>query len=192
MLPLEFYQRKDVVQIAKDLIGTSLFTKMGNEPLTGGMIIETEAYAGVNDRASHAFGGKRTKRTETMYQTGGIAYVYLCYGMYPLLNVVTNEAEIPHAVLIRAIVPIEGIETMQKRRKGKLPIANGPGMLTQALGIGMQHNAASFLTFSLWIEPRTIEIDETLIEASKRIGVDYAKEDALLPWRFRLISRIAY
>jgi DNA-3-methyladenine glycosylase len=188
MLSLEFYKRSDVVAIARDLIGTWLFTKGENEPLTGGMIIETEAYAGIEDRASHAFGDRRTKRTEVMYSQGGIAYVYLCYGMYPLLNVVTNKEGIPHAVLIRAIQPIEGLEVMQKRRKGKSPLANGPGMLTQALSIKMLHNSQSLFSPSLWIEERKTVIKDAEIEASKRIGIDYAKEHALLPWRFRHVK----
>ena len=185
MLPIEFYQRPNVVEIARDLIGTYLFTQMGDDPITGGMIIEIEAYAGIEDRASHAFGGKRTKRTEIMYHRGGIAYVYLCYGLYPLFNVVTNEINIPHAVLIRAIHPLEGIEIMHKRRKGKSPLASGPGMLCQALGITLLNNGHSLLSNSIWIEPRKIIIDDNAIEASKRIGIAYAQEDALLPWRFK-------
>lgn len=186
MLPLEFYQRKDVVTIAQDLIGTYLFTQIGSDPITGGVIIETEAYAGVEDRASHAFGGRRTKRNESMYQTGGIAYVYLCYGLHPLFNVVTNENDVPHAVLIRAIQPLVGLEVMQSRRKGKTPLANGPGMLSQALGITLQNNGQSLLSQSLWLEPRKAIINDNMIKADKRIGIDYAKEDALLPWRFHL------
>lgn len=186
MLPLEFYKRTDVVGIAKDLLGSWLYTKIGDDPITGGIITETEAYAGVEDRASHAFGGRRTKRTETLYHAGGIAYVYLCYGLYPLLNVVTNEEGIPHAVLIRAIDPTQGLEVIQRRRRGKLPLAGGPGMLTQALGITMEMNGQSLHSASLWIEGATSE-NRTIL-ADKRIGVEYAKEDALLPWRFRLIQ----
>lgn len=190
MLPIEFFRRHDVVAIAKDLIGTWLYTKIGNEPLTGGMIIETEAYAGVEDRASHAYGGRRTKRTEVMYHEGGIAYVYLCYGMYPLLNAVTNIEGVPHAVLIRAIKPTTGIEAMEKRRKGRLPIADGPGMLTQALNISMSQNGQPLSSPSLWIETRQTHIEDSQIEASKRIGIEYAKEHALLPWRFRLQDKV--
>jgi len=118
MLSSDFYVREDVVRIAKDLIGCFLFS-CRDGTTTGGMITETEAYAGVEDPASHAFGGRRTQRTEVMYQKGGIAYVYLCYGMYPLLNVVTNGEGIPHAVLIRAICPLEGVDVMQRRRGWK-------------------------------------------------------------------------
>ncbi len=185
MLPEKFYRRDDVIAVAKDLLGTYLYTKIRGV-ITGGMIIETEAYAGVDDKASHAYGGRRTNRTEVMYAPGGVAYVYLCYGIHSLLNVVTNEGDIPHAVLIRAILPTVGIETMEKRRKGKHPLADGPGKVTQALGIGMKHNLQSLSSDSLWIDPRKKNIHEDQIHASPRIGIDYAEEHALLPWRFCL------
>ncbi len=184
MLPLEFYLRNNVLTIARDLIGTHLFTQIENEPVTGGMIIETEAYAGVEDRASHAFNGRRTKRNEVMYWKGGAVYVYLCYGIHPLLNVVTNESGIPHAVLVRAIRPTKGVEIIRERRKGKLPLAAGPGMVSQALGITIRENGQSFLSSSIWIEARNSLFDDNSIKTGPRIGVDYAKEHALLPWRF--------
>ena len=116
ILPPSFYQRPDVVAIAKDLLGKWLLTSLPGDEVTGGIIIETEAYAGPEDRASHAYGMRRTKRTEVMYENGGIAYVYLCYGIHHLLNVVTNSSDIPHAVLNRALLPTAGIQTMLKRR----------------------------------------------------------------------------
>ncbi|MBX9743898.1 MAG: DNA-3-methyladenine glycosylase, partial [Chlamydiales bacterium] len=129
------------------------------------------------------------KRTEIMYTEGGVAYVYLCYGLYPLLNVVTNKTNIPHAVLIRAIAPTDGIELMQQRRKEKTPLADGPGMLTQALGITMQNNGQSFASSTLWIEAHKRAFKDSEIDATPRIGINYAEEHALLPWRFRLSKK---
>lgn len=156
-----------------------------NGDLTGGIIIETEGYAGVDDKASHAFGGRRTKRTEMMYRTGGIAYIYLCYGMHSLLNAVTGPEEIPHAVLIRAIRPIVGLEIMMRRRNKKRidhSLCQGPGSLTQALGITMAQNGFSLDSDVLWISDVGLKISQ--IEITPRIGVDYAEECATLPFRF--------
>ena len=184
-LPLDFYLRDDVVTIAKELLGKYLFTQIDDDPVTGGMIIETEAYRGPEDRASHAYGNRRTKRTEVMFHDGGTAYVYLCYGIHHLLNVVTHTANHPHAVLIRAIQPLEGIETMLRRRHKKQldkTLTSGPGSLCQALGITLKHNGLPFDRPPLWIEDRNISIET--FHSGPRIGVDYAGEDALLPWRF--------
>lgn len=181
MIPLTFYRRFDVVAIAKELIGKWLFTSF-DDTITGGMIIETEAYAGPEDRASHAYNMRRTPRTEVMFADGGIAYVYLCYGMHSLLNVVTNVKGVPHAVLIRALMPTHGLELMEKRRKRKENLCSGPGALCQALGITRKHNALPLTEQPLWIEDRGTLIEN--IASGPRIGIDYAKEDALLPWRF--------
>lgn len=181
-----FYQRTDVVAVAKDLLGKYLFTQIGGL-LTGGMIIETEAYGGVVDKACHAYNGRRTKRTEIMYAPGGVSYVYFCYGMHHLLNVVTNVKDIPEAVLIRAILPTEGIEKMlQRRNKEALDktLTSGPGALCQALGITLEHNGLSLSHSPLWIEDRGVKLKEDQILKTPRIGIDYAGEDALLPWRF--------
>lgn len=189
ILPLSFYQDSDVVKIAKKLLGKYLLTKIGNNPVTGGMIIETEAYAGPEDKASHAYGNRRTKRTEVMFHKGGVAYVYLCYGIHSLFNVVTNQEGTPHAVLIRAIRPEIGIETMLKRRgKTKLDntLTNGPGSLAKALGIGLKHNGVKLNSPPIWIEDRGVHVQKKQIEESPRIGIDFAKEHALLDWRFRL------
>ena len=186
-LPLIFYQKSDVVLIARELIGKKLFTCTLGEKITGGIITETEAYAGPQDRASHAYGNRRTKRTEIMFAEGGVAYVYLCYGIHNLLNIVTNEKGIPHAVLIRAIIPTCGIELILQRRKKIHPTAtltNGPGSVCQALGIGLHHNGSSLTGPPLWIEDSDFPIDSNKIVASPRIGIDYAGEDALLPWGF--------
>lgn len=187
LLPLEFYLRDDVVQISQDLLGKYLFTSIDGV-LTGGQITETEAYRGPEDKASHAYKGRRTARTEVMFHKGGICYAYLCYGIHFLLNIVTNQENIPHAVLIRAVKPTHGIETMLKRReKNKLNhhLTNGPGSVAQALGINAAFNGTSCKGSMIWIEegpsPQKITI-------GPRVGIDYAGEDAALPWRFQAIT----
>lgn len=189
-LPLHFYQQDDVLDISRKLLGKYLFTYF-NDTLTGGMIIETEAYRAPEDRASHAYGMRRTKRNEMMYATGGVCYVYLCYGLHSLFNIVTNQKEIPHAILIRAIKPQVGIETMLKRRnKQKIDcyLTGGPGTLSQALGINIFHNGLDLTGSEIWIEESGDCIEAEKIATLPRIGVDYAGEDALLPWRFKLIE----
>lgn len=188
ILPARFYTRDDVVLIAKELLGKALFSNIDGS-LTGGIIIETEAYRGPDDKACHAYNYRRTPRTEVMFQKGGIAYVYLCYGMHNLLNVVTSVEDSPHAVLIRAIAPTQGLELMQKRRKKKKidsTLTNGPGALCQALGITRHHNGHLFDRPPLWIEETDLIIEPSMISATPRIGVDYAGVDALRPWRFLL------
>ena len=188
-LPLSFYQREDVVQISKDLLGKSLFTYSEKEGLTGGIIVETEAYAGITDKASHAYGGRFTPRTQVMYEAGGVAYVYLIYGFHFLFNIVTHIQGIPHAILIRAVEPSEGINIMLERRKmAKLnpKLTSGPGVLSKALGINKELNGASLVGDNIWLEDRNINIQEDEIIASPRVNVAYANEDALLLWRFRI------
>lgn len=180
MIPLSFYKNPDVVEVAKNLLGKLLLTKIDGL-LTGGFITETEAYAGVVDKASHAYAGRRTERTEIMYASGGITYVYLCYGIHSLLNIVTGEKGVPHAVLIRAIKPYIGTEIIQKRRKYKTPLTSGPGTLTRALGITRKQNGLSLLSKEVWVEKG---ISVSSIENTPRIGIDYAEEDASLPYRF--------
>ena len=146
-LPKSFYTREDVVTISKELLGKYLFTKI-NRTITGGIITETEAYAGVIDRASHAYNDRRTARTEVMYMEGGVAYVYLCYGIHHLFNIVTNVKDVPHAILIRAIYPIEGTKTMLKRRKKEsadLKFTIGPGSMSEALGIKVDLSGTSLV-----------------------------------------------
>ena len=144
------------------------------------------AYAGVTDKASHAYGGRRTKRTEAMYSTGGVSYVYLCYGIHRLFNIVTNVQGIPHAILIRAIYPSIGIEEIVKRRGGKFSdrLCVGPGKVSQALGIDLLHNNASLWGKEIWLQDDHVKIKPGDIQAGPRIGVDYAGEDAKLPYRF--------
>jgi DNA-3-methyladenine glycosylase len=188
LLPKDFYQRNDVVLIAKELLGKTIFSRIDGV-LTGGMITETEAYKGPEDRACHAYNNRRTARTEPMFLAGGIAYVYLCYGMYHLLNVVTAMPGTPHAVLIRAIQPTHGSEMMLKRRKKNKMVpglTRGPGALCQALGITRELNRHSFDREPLWIEQPFCMTDPFRILATPRIGVEYAGQDSCLPWRFIL------
>ncbi len=187
-LPLEYFQQSDVVLLSKDLIGKKLCTNF-NDQFSSGIITETEAYNGRTDKACHAFGGLRTKRTETIYQQGGIAYVYLCYGIHHLLNFVTNHEGLADAILIRAIEPIDGVDVMLERRnKPKLDktLSSGPGTLSQALGISTKNNGILLNSDDIWVEDAPFPVREQDIETTTRIGVDYAGEDALLPWRFYL------
>ena len=191
-LKLNFYQRDDVVKISKELLGKILFTNFNNQ-ITAGIIVETEAYAGIADRASHAFNAKKTKRNEVMYKAGGISYVYLCYGIHHLFNIVTNKKNIPHAVLIRAIEPIVGLDIMLNRRlqsKKTFSLTAGPGCLSKALGITTQESGISLLKNKIWIENNNISIKSTDIIASPRVGIPYAKEDAKNPWRFQIKNNL--
>jgi DNA-3-methyladenine glycosylase len=186
-LPASFYQRNNVVQIAKDLLGKILVTRW-NGIETSGRIAEVEAYNGIIDMASHAAGGRRTKRNEIMYGEGGVSYVYLCYGIHHLFNVVTNRSETPHAILIRALEPIKGIDIMLERTgKKKLDntLTKGPGNVSKALGISCKlHNGISLLSKELFIADDGLKINKKDIIASPRIGVDYAGKDAKLHYRF--------
>jgi DNA-3-methyladenine glycosylase len=181
-----FYQRNDVVRVAYELLGKLIVTKWNGE-LTAGRIVETEAYKGIADKASHAYGGRRTVRTEIMYAPGGVAYVYLCYGMHHLFNVVTGSRDEPHAVLLRAIEPVEGITVMLNRTGKTQPdfsLGAGPGNTSRALGINTSHNGLSLLGASIFIADDGFELTANNILATPRIGVDYAGENALLPYRF--------
>jgi DNA-3-methyladenine glycosylase len=189
-LTLSFYTRPDVVQISRELLGKVLCTRFDGR-LTEAVIVETEAYAGVDDRASHAYGGRRTKRTEVMYRSGGHAYIYLCYGMYSLFNVVTNVEGIPHAVLIRGAVPLAGVATMLERTQKPAVtdrLLNGPGKLAQALGLHYSQTGASLTGSTVWLEDRGIPAPASSVVVTPRIGVAYAGEDAKRPYRFLLTS----
>jgi DNA-3-methyladenine glycosylase len=188
VLPESFYTRDNVVTIARELLGKVLVTSFDGK-VTSGIITETEAYAGITDKASHAYGDRRTTRTAPMYGTGGISYVYLCYGIHHLFNVVTNVAGIPHAVLIRAIEPVSGIDEMLVRRKKSTlspSLTAGPGALSKALGIDRSQTGASLLGGQLYIESHEDSTAPDAIVAGTRVGVAYAGEDALLPYRFWL------
>ena len=176
----------DIVGLARDLIGKEIHTKI-NGGYCAGIITETEAYAGQIDKASHAFGGRRTNRTSTMYKAGGISYVYLCYGIHHLFNVVTGPEEVPHAVLVRGIKPLKGISLMEKRRNNKSNLknfSNGPGTLTSALGIKIKNNDTDLNSNVIWLEDNGIKVRETNVFCGPRIGVNYAGKDAILPYRF--------
>lgn len=185
-LPESFYLEPDVVKIAKNLLGKFLVTNLG-DGLTSGMIVETEAYSW-RERGCHAFQGKRTRRNEAMFASGGVSYVYLCYGMYELFNVVTNEQNVAEAVLIRALQPTEGQEIMLKRYgvKNLKRITSGPGKLTKALGITRAQNLFDLKGDKVWIEDRGVLIKPSQREASARIGLNFGGSDAVLPWRFTI------
>lgn len=183
-----FYQHPDVLLLARQLIGHKLVTKLNNEGITSGMIVETEAYNGIADRASHAYGGRRTNRTEIMYAEGGIAYVYLCYGIHHLFNIVTGAKNNPQAILIRAIQPIDGMPIMLKRRNlkaSKPNLSSGPGSAACSLGIKTHHSGLSLTEDAIWIEPY-LKFKPHEIQTGPRVGVAYAGDDANNPWRFSL------
>lgn len=179
-----YFQSSNVVGLAKNLIGCRLTTNINGE-LTAGIITETEAYAGKGDKACHSHLGRFTKRTAVMYEPGGIAYIYLCYGIHHLFNIVTNTKGHADAILIRAIEPIEGIEIMMERRqktKVDKTLTSGPGNVSKALGLNKDHNAMSVCSNKIWFESGK-EKPKNIVETT-RIGIDYAEEDALLPWRY--------
>jgi DNA-3-methyladenine glycosylase len=184
-LPRDFYTRPNVLQVARELLGKLLVVPFKNGKRVSGKIVEVEAYRGPQDRAAHSFGGRRTQRTETMYRIGGTAYVFFVYGMYYQFNVVTNVAEIPHAVLIRAVEPVEGIELMRKRRHGQTDhnLTNGPGKLCIALGIDRRLDGADLMSNQVWLEGGE-KIARSRIMSGPRIGIDYAEEWIHKPWRF--------
>jgi DNA-3-methyladenine glycosylase len=182
-----FYTREDVTTIARELLGKVLCTNIDGT-YTSGIIVETEAYS-QREKACHAFGGKKTTRTEIFYNDRGLSYVYLCYGIHYLFNVITNWRHTADAVLIRAIEPLDGIEHMLQRRgmdKIAPRIAAGPGSVTKAMGIDKTHNGMDLTDKEIWIEDRGITYKKSQIIASPRVGVDYAGEDAKLPWRYRV------
>jgi DNA-3-methyladenine glycosylase len=191
-LSRDFYLREDVVAISRELIGKYLVTNI-DDKLTSGMIIETEAYNGSVDKASHAYNFRRTARNEIMYGPGGVSYVYLCYGIHHLFNIVTNKKETPHAVLIRDILPDQGIDEMLKRRgqkKVNAKFSDGPGTLSQALGIKTIYSGIPLSGDIIWVEDRNVSFKSKDIQVGPRIGVDYAGKDALLPYRFRLTNNV--
>ena len=184
-LPREFYTRPDVLEIARDLLGKKLVVPSRNGSRVAGLIVETEAYRGPQDRASHAYNGRRTRRTETMYGVGGTAYVYFVYGMYNQFNVVTNVTDIPHAVLVRAVEPVEGLDIVRRRRTGRseYELTSGPGRLCLAMGIDRRLDNADLLGNRVWIEDG-ISISPRQIARGPRVGIDYAEEWVTKPWRF--------
>lgn len=186
LLEQAFFTRTDTLRIARELLGKVLCTE-NEQGITAGIITETEAYVGTQDRACHAFGGKRTRRNEPMYATGGIAYVYLCYGIHHLFNVVTHLEGEPHAVLIRALRPTEGINLI-KTRRGNLSkeewLCRGPGALSSALGIRKDWSGIVLQSGPVRIYDTGDHLSTESIRSGPRIGVAYAGSDALLPYRF--------
>src|SRR5436190_2442808 len=185
-LAINFFRRENVLQVAEELLGKLLVTTKGGIT-TSGRIVECEAYAGVPDKASHAYGGRRTNRNEVMYGEAGVAYVYLCYGIHHLFNVVTHLKDIPHAILIRSIEPVKGINDMLARTgKKKLDntLTRGPGNLSKALGINIADSGTLLTGKKIFLADDGFVYSKKEIFTSPRIGVDYAGEDALLPYRF--------
>jgi len=185
-LPATYYHGADVVALSRDLLGKYLFTSIDGLT-TGGIIVETEAYNGGVDKASHAYGNRLTPRTKTMFMQGGVAYVYLCYGIHEMFNIVTSSEGHPQAILIRAIVPTDGLEIMLQRRNmaaAKPNITSGPGSVAKALGISRSINAFSLDGDTIWLDDRGLVFSDEMVAAVPRVGVDYAGDDALLPYRF--------
>ncbi len=185
-LPAQFYKRADVILIAKELIGKIIVTNF-NGVTTTGRIVETEAYIGFTDRASHAYAGKRTTRNEHMYAAAGTAYVYICYGMHHLFNIVTNAKDFPDAVLIRAVEPLAGISTMLNRAgkvKFNSSLTKGPGNAAKALGIFKQHSGTDLLKDEIYIADDGFAIEQSLIGTSRRIGIENTADAVEKPYRF--------
>lgn len=184
-LPRDFYTRSDVREVARDLLGKKLVVPNRSGSRVAGIIVETEAYRGPEDRASHAYNDRRTQRTETMYGIGGTAYVYFVYGMYNQFNVVTNVGDTPHAILVRAVEPIAGLDIMRRRRRGRseYELTSGPGRLCLAMGIDRKLDKADLLGDRVWIE-EGVSISPRQIARGPRIGIDYAEKWITKPWRF--------
>jgi len=181
----EFYLRENTIKIARELLGKLLVVPNERGERVSGMIVEVEAYTGVTDKAAHSYGGRRTQRTETMYAAGGTVYIFFIYGMYYQFNIVTGPQDHPHAILIRALEPVEGIEIMRERR-GEMKDSNlssGPGKLCIAMGIDRRSNGEDLLASKIWFEDYK-KIKPKNIAVGTRIGIDYAEEDAEKPWRF--------
>ncbi|MBC8047459.1 MAG: DNA-3-methyladenine glycosylase [Fimbriimonadaceae bacterium] len=183
----EFYIRTDTVKIARELLGKKLVSNI-NGKLTSGIICETEAYCGPEDRGCHAYNGRFTDRTKIMYAEGGVTYVYICYGIHNLFNVITHGENNPHAILIRAIEPVDGIEFILERRKGnifKTSLGAGPGLVSQCLGFTTKHTGISLTGEKIWIEDAELIPQKNIIE-SARVGMNFEGRYKLIPWRFRI------
>ena len=184
-LPRDFYTDPDVLGVARALLGRLLVVPARGGARVSGVIVETEAYRGPQDRASHAYGGRRTARTRTMYAIGGTAYVYFVYGMYYQFNVITNAVDVPHAILVRALEPVEGLPLMRRRRGTPHErLTDGPGKLCIALGIDRRLDGADLLGEKVWIEEGPSRVPPSRIAAGPRVGIDYAGDWARRRWRF--------
>ncbi|OPJ59395.1 DNA-3-methyladenine glycosylase [Clostridium oryzae] len=190
LLDREFYNR-DTVIVAKELLGKVLVHEVNSQRISA-KIVEAEAYMGVNDKAAHSYGGRRTARVEAMYGKPGTSYVFIIYGMYNCFNVVTREEGNPQAVLIRAAEPVEGLDIMAENRfketynqltKSQIKgLTNGPGKLCGALLIDRSLNGEDLCGNKLYLEEG--ENEKFNIISSKRVGIDYAEEAKDYPWRF--------
>jgi DNA-3-methyladenine glycosylase len=190
-LPKQFYTGTDTLEIAKQLLGTTLCSNF-NGIITKGKIVETEAYCGIEDRGCHAFKGRLTDRTKVMYQPGGVVYVYLCYGIHYLFNVITHIEGMPHAILIRAIEPIAGFEMILERTNRKKidhTIGAGPGLVSLCMGFKKEHTGISLLSDEIWID-KGASIPKNKIIDSPRVGMNFEGEYKLIPWRFRIKDSI--
>ena len=186
ILPQSFYERADVVAVTRDLLGKIVVTNFENT-ITAGRIVEAEAYNGPFDKAAHSYNNRRTKRTEVMFSNGGVAYIYLCYGIHQMFNIVTNKPGIPNAILIRALEPIAGIDAMLARSNKNshgFDLTRGPGNVAKALGLHTRHTGMGLQDGEIYIADDGLRYNEDEIVVTTRVGVDYAAEDALLPYRF--------
>lgn len=185
-LPHSFYLRSSVTSIARELLGKLLVTNIDGT-ITSGIIVETEAYSW-RERGCHAYGKRQTLRNSVMFGLGGVAYVYLCYGIHHLFNIVTNATGAPEAVLVRAVQPRDGIDMMMERMDTtKLNrITSGPGKVSKALGINRSLTGTDLTGDTIWLLDDALLIKRSDIVATTRVGIDYAGADALLPWRFYL------
>lgn len=190
ILPRSYYLSEDVVGLSKDLLGKHLISNV-NGKKSSGIIVETEAYRAPDDKACHAYANKKTPRTETMFAIGGTSYVYICYGIHNLFNVVTGPKDIAHAILIRAIEPIEGKTMMEKRRKMSIDrkeSCNGPGKFTRCMNITKEQNGINLTSkkSALWIEDHGLKMSANEIIEGPRVGMATAEECSHWPWRFRI------
>lgn len=186
-LPKKFYTRTDTVAIAEELLGKKLCSRF-HDQYTAGIICETEAYVGVTDRGCHAYNGRFTERTKVLYENGGVVYVYICYGIHYLFNVITHTKNNPHAILIRAIEPVEGVDIMLQRTgrpKFDPTIAAGPGLVSQCMGFTKQDTGLSLTGDTIWIEDAPVIVTENIIK-SARVGMNFEGEYKTIPWRFRI------
>ena len=185
-LTTDFYQREDTLQIARDLLGKSVFSSIDGE-LCGGIIIETEAYMGPDDRGSHTFNNLRTPRNEMMFSAGGVVYMYICYGIHNMLNIVTGSSNMPHAILIRAIEPNLNLEVMRDRRNifnDDVRLCKGPGALCKALGLNKTHNGTDLQSEIIWVEDTNFRYSDSQIKTTPRVGMNFEGEYKSIPWRF--------
>ncbi len=185
-VPVSFFQRP-ALEVARDILGLVVVHRRG-ERITAGIITETEAYQGPQDQACHAYNGRRTERNEALWGPPGRAYIYFTYGMHHMFNVVSYEDGIPHGVLVRSLWPVTGLSLMLERRKGRLPLATGPGRLCQAMDITREHYGARLQGDTLFVGyPPLGLVPRFDIISTPRIGIDYAGDAKDYLWRFVMV-----